>query len=104
MLYPVRTYEPYSPHILNVYAYADNPKKNIRKEACWTISNVTAGTAEQIQVVINASVFPKLIELLQASEFDIQVRYTCAYILTSPFIGGMCIFMHMLSINTYTHT
>lgn len=50
----------------------DNPKKNIRKEACWTISNITAGTAEQIQAVINASVFPKLIELLQSSEFDIQ--------------------------------
>ena len=50
----------------------DNPKKNIRKEACWTISNITAGTAEQIQAVINAQVFPKLIELLQSSEFDIQ--------------------------------
>jgi hypothetical protein len=21
----------------------ENPKKNIRKEACWTISNITAG-------------------------------------------------------------
>lgn len=50
----------------------DNPKKNIRKEACWTISNITAGTAEQIQAVINAGVFPKLIELLNSSEFDIQ--------------------------------
>jgi hypothetical protein len=51
----------------------DNSKKNIRKEACWTLSNVTAGTAEQIQSVINACVFPKLIQLLGSSEFDIQV-------------------------------
>ena len=27
----------------------DNAKKNIRKEACWTISNITAGTSEQVQ-------------------------------------------------------
>jgi hypothetical protein len=51
-------------------------KKNIRKEACWTLSNVTAGTAEQIQSVINACVFPKLIQLLGSSEFDIQVTHT----------------------------
>ena len=51
----------------------NNSKKNIRKEACWTLSNVTAGTAEQIQSVINACVFPKLIQLLGSSEFDIQV-------------------------------
>jgi importin subunit alpha-6/7 len=51
-------------------------KKNIRKEACWTLSNVTAGTAEQIQSVINACVFPKLIQLLGSSEFDIQVIHT----------------------------
>lgn len=25
-------------------------KKSIKKEACWTISNITAGTKEQIQV------------------------------------------------------
>jgi importin subunit alpha-6/7 len=25
-------------------------KKSIKKEACWTISNITAGTMEQIQV------------------------------------------------------
>lgn len=60
----------------------DNSKKNIRKEACWTLSNVTAGTAEQIQSVINACVFPKLIQLLGSSEFDIQViksniKYYC---------------------------
>lgn len=51
-------------------------KKNIRKEACWTLSNVTAGTAEQIQSVINACVFPKLIQLLGSSEFDIQVNFS----------------------------
>lgn len=29
-----------------------NHKKSIKKEACWTISNITAGNREQIQVVL----------------------------------------------------
>jgi len=27
-----------------------SPKETIRKEACWTISNITAGNKNQIQV------------------------------------------------------
>ena len=33
-------------HLLNT-----SHKKSIKKEACWTISNITAGTKEQIQAV-----------------------------------------------------
>ena len=28
-----------------------SPKESIRKEACWTISNITAGNRQQIQVL-----------------------------------------------------
>jgi hypothetical protein len=31
-----------------------NHKKSIKKEACWTISNITAGNKEQIQVSMHA--------------------------------------------------
>ena len=31
-----------------------SPKESIRKEACWTISNITAGNRHQIQVVIGS--------------------------------------------------
>ena len=83
----------------------DNQKKNIRKEACWTISNITAGhltlpyptyysnrlfslagTSGQIQAVINAGVFPKLIALLQSSEFDIQKE--AAWAVSNATSGG----------------
>ena len=60
------------------------PKESIRKEvwtlpvypaviivtypqACWTISNITAGNRQQIQAVIDANIFPVLI--------DIQVNF-----------------------------
>jgi len=32
-------------------ALLNSPKKGIKKEACWTISNLTAGNKAQIQVL-----------------------------------------------------
>lgn len=34
------------------------------QEACWTISNITAGTKEQIQSVVDAEILPPLVHLL----------------------------------------
>lgn len=57
------------PWLLNLLSSA---KKGIRKEACWTISNITAGNKEQIQAVIEANIIPPLIQLLSNAEFDIR--------------------------------
>jgi hypothetical protein len=38
------------PCLLNLLT--TNHKKSIKKEACWTISNITAGNKEQIQVCV----------------------------------------------------
>jgi hypothetical protein len=51
-----------------------NPKKSIRKEACWCISNITAGNPDQIEIVINANIIPPLVSILKNEEFDIQVH------------------------------
>lgn len=62
------------PWLLNLLS---SSKKGIRKEACWTISNITAGNKEQIQAVIEANIIPPLIELLSNAEFDIRkVHFT----------------------------
>ena len=37
-------------------------KKSIKKEACWTISNITAGTKDQIQAVIDSHILPPLVQ------------------------------------------
>lgn len=37
---------------------------NVKKEAAWTISNITAGNAAQIQAVIDAGIIPELIEVI----------------------------------------
>lgn len=35
----------------------NNHKKSIKKEACWTISNITAGNNTQIQVILTIFFF-----------------------------------------------
>ncbi|KAG8477623.1 hypothetical protein CXB51_030407 [Gossypium anomalum] len=47
-------------------------KKSIKKEACWTISNITAGNVDQIQAVIEAGIIAPLVHLLQNAEFEIK--------------------------------
>ena len=64
----------------------EHQKKNIRKEACWTISNVTAGTSDQIERVVESGIFPKLIEMLTNAEFDIQKE--AAWAVSNATSGG----------------
>uniref|UniRef100_A0A2K6FAA6 Importin subunit alpha n=1 Tax=Propithecus coquereli TaxID=379532 RepID=A0A2K6FAA6_PROCO len=63
-----------------------SPKESIRKEACWTVSNITAGNRAQIQAVIDANIFPVLIEILQKAEF--RTRKEAAWAITNATSGG----------------
>ena len=42
-----------------------SPKDGVRKEACWMISNVTAGSMTQVGSVISAGLIPGIVYLLQ---------------------------------------
>ncbi|KAK7898415.1 hypothetical protein WMY93_019268 [Mugilogobius chulae] len=61
-------------------------QESIRKEACWTISNITAGNRAQIQKVIDANIFPVLIDILQKAEF--RTRKEAAWAITNATSGG----------------
>ncbi|XP_031103474.1 importin subunit alpha-2-like isoform X2 [Ipomoea triloba] len=63
-----------------------NYKKSIKKEACWTISNITAGNTQQIQAVIEANIFGPLVNLLQNGEFDIKKE--AAWAISNATSGG----------------
>ncbi|KAH9605589.1 hypothetical protein KSS87_016327 [Heliosperma pusillum] len=63
-----------------------NHKKSIKKEACWTISNITAGTKDQIQTVIEAGIVGPLVHLLQNAEFDIKKE--AAWAISNATSGG----------------
>lgn len=42
-------------------------KKEIKKEACWMLSNITAGSAAQIDGVCQSGCIPSLIHLVRTS-------------------------------------
>jgi hypothetical protein len=61
-------------------------KKSIKKEAVWTISNITAGNKDQIQAVIDANIVPYLVYHLEHSEFDIKKE--AAWAISNATSGG----------------
>ncbi|KAK1291865.1 hypothetical protein QJS10_CPB17g01193 [Acorus calamus] len=72
------------PCLLNLLTH--NHKKSIKKEACWTISNITAGNKDQIQAVIAAEIIGPLVHLLQSAEFDIKKE--AAWAISNATSGG----------------
>lgn len=72
------------PCLLNLLT--NNHKKSIKKEACWTISNITAGNKDQIQSVIDAGIFAPLIQLLHLAEFEIKKE--AAWAISNATSGG----------------
>ncbi|KAF7805070.1 importin subunit alpha-2-like [Senna tora] len=72
------------PCLLNLLT--NNFKKSIKKEACWTISNITAGNKQQIQGVIEANIIGPLVHLLQNAEFDIKKE--AAWAISNATSGG----------------
>ncbi|KAJ0250117.1 Importin subunit alpha-3 [Hirschfeldia incana] len=60
--------------------------KSIKKEACWTISNITAGSSSQIQAVIEAGVIQALVWVLQNAEFE--VKKEAAWAISNATTGG----------------
>ncbi|XVF57612.1 hypothetical protein PTKIN_Ptkin06aG0219300 [Pterospermum kingtungense] len=63
-----------------------NHRKSIKKEACWTISNITAGNTAQIQAVIEANIILPLVHLLQHAECDIKEEVVWA--ISNAMSGG----------------
>lgn len=63
-------------------------RKMFRREACWALSNITAGNSRQVQAVFDATppVFPKIIELLHTDV--IEVRKEALWVVTNTFETG----------------
>ena len=89
-------------HLLNLL---NSHKKTIRKETCWVISNITAGSADQIQEVIET-----LTPLPGALEFLDKLRSTHELVILSDTfrefanplmkqLGYPTLFCHELEVN-----
>ena len=71
---------------LSLLLTGSTSKESVRKEACWTISNITAGNRQQIQAVIDANVFPVLIDILGKAAFN--TRKEAAWAISNLTISG----------------
>jgi len=47
-------------------------KKTVRKEVCWTLSNITAGSVGQIQQCLDIGIVDKLIQILLNDDTEIK--------------------------------
>ncbi|CAG8449900.1 6007_t:CDS:2 [Diversispora eburnea] len=50
----------------------------IRREACLLLSNITAGTVEQVEIVYQIGLFPILIELMMVADYYIRREACCS--------------------------
>ena len=46
----------------------------MRKESCWVLSNITAGTHEQLQLCIDQGVIDKLVQILQFDDITVKAE------------------------------
>lgn len=54
--------------------------REIQKEACWTLSNIAAGTISQIQAVMNCGAIPPLVALASDPSADHEVRSEACWV------------------------
>ena len=67
----------------------EHPKKGIRKEVMWSLSNITAGTSMEIQQVIDAEIFPKLFLMLSPAHNEApKVKQEIYYIFANALRGA----------------
>ena len=66
------------------------PKLAMRKEGCWAISNIAAGSQEQIQMMIDAGVIPLVVAIILSNngEFEEALKKEALYVLGNVFSYG----------------
>ena len=64
-------------------------KQSIQKEACWTISNITAGTTTQIQAVMDCgNVVARMVDIVSTPDYAIKVRKEATWAIANAISGG----------------
>lgn len=58
----------------------EHEHREIQKEACWTLSNISAGTPSQIQAVIDSGAIPPLVKLVNNENTDKEVRSEACWV------------------------
>ena len=59
----------------------EHSNREIQKEACWTFSNIAAGTVPQIQCVLDSGAIDPLVSLASSSTTDPDVKIEACWVL-----------------------
>ncbi len=59
--------------LLLFFHYLHSSSIDLVETSCWAISNITCGTTDQLQAVINAEIFPKILHLIGDSDSPVGV-------------------------------
>ncbi|WJX89578.1 hypothetical protein P8452_71563 [Trifolium repens] len=63
---------------------------NIKKDACWTISNIAARNSEKIQTIIDAGLIAPMVNLYKNAEFDIKKEILHPLFWVNKTLQGTC--------------
>ncbi|KAH3731391.1 importin subunit alpha-2 [Pelomyxa schiedti] len=67
----------------------NSAKKSVRKETCWLLSNIAAGTREQVRLIaVERGIFERIIELLLDSSEAMDVREEAAFVVCNAATKG----------------
>ena len=71
----------------NLGALVGGSKRGTRKEALWTLSNITAGSSHQIQEIIDAGLIPQVMNVLNHTR-EFEVKREAAWAICNAITGG----------------
>lgn len=74
--------------VLNLLWLLDHPNKNIVREVCRAIAQITGRSKDHFQTVVEAAILPKLLLLFQSEEADIDVKYSISSVLNCILTEG----------------
>ncbi|KAM3717676.1 Importin subunit [Dirofilaria immitis] len=70
----------------NIHRLLLDGDQKTKREVCWVLSNIAAGTSSQIQTIFDAGIIPSLIQILKTETF--QIRSEACWVIANAVTGG----------------
>lgn len=67
--------------VASLCSLVTHSNRDIQKEACWTLSNISAGTVSQIQKVIESGILVHIVALARSADTDLEVKSEASWVI-----------------------